>query len=273
MGQIVSKGKFMKNQFTAEQILDIIKQNSSQKSECNIKTLNTIDTIDTKHYKTKHYDNSSVFAPGVVDAHDGVKHSPSLALPSVGLASLPSSPCSDAVALPQREEEVIPQANSGPPEITYMSVSLKNPNTARRTLNVDFRTANTPPGVFNKLVFNLTDRYREFFSNIEEANRTDWEYQQCWEHYHSLATKTRWLGKGRPRGKFTKTGKHVNQKIKLGISAVLEQTREGYLADFWIDGIHKQVLLTAVENKTYPFRYDSKTTMEKTEYLPRGGWL
>lgn len=244
---------------TAEQILAEIAKNSREKSECNIKTLNTIDTIDTKNYKTKNYDTSSVFAPGVCDAQDGVKHN----------FQLPK-----AIPFGQKEEEHCSQENSGPPQITYISVSLKNPNTERRQLNVDFRTANTPAGVFNKLVFNLTNRHREFFSNIPEEVHNDWEYQQCWEHYHGLTTKNRWLGKGRPRGKFTKTGRHVNQKIKFGLSAVLEECKEGgYLADFWIDGVHKQVFLSPVANKNYPYRYDSKTTLEKTEYLPRGGWL
>jgi len=250
----------MKQQLTAEQVLSAIK-NNREKSECNIKTLNTIDTIDTKHYKTKNYNTSSVFAPGVVDAPDGAKHNPVM-------------PTAISFGQEEEKEEEIPQVNSAPPEITYISASLKNPTTERRQLNVDFRTANTPAGVFNKLVFNLTNRHREFFSNIPEEVHNDWEYQQCWEHYHGLTTKNRWLGKGRPRGKFTKTGKHVNQKIKFGLSAVLEECKEGgYLADFWIDGVHKQVFLSPVANKNYPYRYDSKTVLEKTEYLPRGGWL
>lgn len=260
----------MDNQITSQDMLNLVRKNQ-QESECNIKTLNTMDTINTKHHKIKNYETSSVFAPDVVDVNDA-KHS-HLTSSSVGLASLSSSPCSDAVALSQKEEKFISKDCPAQLEITYLSVSLKKITTDRRTLNVDFRTSSTPSGVFNKLVFNLTDRYREFFSNIPEEYHCDWEYQECWEHYHSLTIKEKWIGKGRPRGKFTKTGKHVNQKIKFGLSACLEQTKDGYLATLWIEGIHKQVLLSPTTNKEYPFKYDSKTIFEKTEYLPRGGWL
>jgi len=230
-----------------------------QKSECNIKTLNTIDTIDTKHYKTKHYDTSSVFASGG--------------------KQLPSSTSSPNGSVPEElevaigpTEETVGLLVAPVPEITYLSASLKATKTQSRTLNVDFRLSTTPPGKFNKLVFSLTNRYRDFFANLPEQVHTDWEYQEAWQHYHGLVDRIKWIGKGRARGKFTR-GKHINQKIKFGLSATLELKNNVYIVNLWIEGLHKEFELTPVENTAYPYRYDSKTTLEQVEYISRGGWL
>lgn len=234
--------------------------------ECNIKTLNTIDTIDTKNYKTKNYKTSSAFA------RDDVTHANLTATEtssSFGLAS-PSAP---EVLTPREETES--HSVSAAPEIIYLSASLKAPTTARRTLNVDFRTTTTPAGQFNKLVFSLVDksRTREFFANLPTERHEDWEYQEAMSTFLMSQHKDRWIGKGRLRGVFTKAGKHKNQKVKFGTSATLELTNNGYVANIWVDGIHQQFTLAPVENARYPFRYDSKSTLEKTEYVARGGWL
>jgi hypothetical protein len=247
----------MKQQLTAEQVLSAIK-NNREKSECNIIKLNTIDTIETKHHKTKNYEISSVFAPGVVDAPVGENYSPVMPM---------------AIPLGQEEEkESIPQENSAPPKITYLSASMKKPESATRTVNVDFRLESTAVGQFNKIVFSLSDRYREFFANIDDAHKEDWCYQQAWEYYHSLTIKERWIGKGRRRGVYKK-GRHKNQKIKFGLSAVLELRRDVYVANVWISGNHFEFEFSPTENARYPFRYDSKTTFDHTEYEEDGGWL
>jgi hypothetical protein len=239
--------------------------------ECNIKTLNTIDTIDTKHYKTKNYETSSAFAR---DDVTHVKLAATEALPSSGLASLSSSPCSDAVALPQ-DKEALPPVNSAPPEFTYFSASLKNPTTLRRSLNLDFRLSTTPAGVFNKLVFSFThsSRSREFFANIPKEYHQDWEYQQAWEYFVLSQCKDKWIGKGRPRGKFIK-GSFVNSKLELGMAGVMEFKNNIYLANVWIEGQHQVFELSPTDNERYPFRYDSGSVLEKVEVLPRrSGWL
>lgn len=248
----------VKSDLTTEQVLNAIRKHKPNKSECNIKTL---DTIDTKNQKTKNYETSSVFAPGVFDAKDDAKHSQVIPQLPLAVASL--------------QEERSSQDNSvtkKPPDITYLSASLKAPRTATRTLNVDFRLGTSASGNFNKILFSLTDRYRDFFPNIDESRRNDWCYQQAWEYYHSLTVKEKWIAKGRRRGKFIK-GNHVNQKIKFGLSAVLELRRGVYVANVWIEGNHFEFELSPVDNVVYPFRYDSKTTLDVTEYEDEGGWL
>jgi hypothetical protein len=237
---------------------------SNVKSECNIKTLNTIDIIDIKHCKTKNYDISSAFASDqvVIDA----KQLPTTPSAPVGIAPLSEQPRG-----PELCSAVNPGAVLMPPEITYMSASLKASKSTRRTLNVDFRLSTSPGGKFNKIVFNLTDRYREFFSNVPEERRKDWEYQEAHDYYHGLVDTVKWIGKGRPRGKFAK-GHHINQKIKFGLACVLEIKKNKPIANIWIEGLHYCLELEAVDNAAYPFRYDSKTSLETTEYLPRGGW-
>lgn len=258
----------MSNQtITKEDVLAAIQANKNVAGrECNIKTLNTIDTIDTKHYKTKNYETSSAFA------RDDVTHANPAATEtssSFGLASL-SAP---EVLTPL--EGTVSHSVSAAPEITYLSASLKNFKTERRTLNIDFRMTTTPGGQFNKLVFSLVDksRSREFLANLPSANHNDWEYQEALEQFVMSQHKDKWIGKGRARGVFTKAGKHVNQKVKIGTSATLELTPHGYRANIWIDGVHQQFLLSPVDNARYPFRYDSGSTMEKVEYVARGGWL
>jgi hypothetical protein len=229
--------------------------NNLQGRECNIKTLNTIDTIDIKNYKTKNYDISSAFA------RDDVTHA-NLAANGTSFSSGRASLSAPEVLTPT--EGTVSHSVSAEPEISYLSASLKNPKTERRTLNIDFRLTTTPAGKFNKLVFSLVDksRSREFLANIDPANHNDWEYQQALETFVMSNHKDKWIGKGRSRGIFNKEGKHINQKVKIGTSATLELTPQGYVANIWIDNTHKQFLLSPVDNARYPFRYDSKTSME-----------
>jgi hypothetical protein len=233
------------NHNLSKEAIDLIRS----KSECNIKTLNTIDIIDIKNYKTKNYDNSNSFA-------DGVNSSNLSPISSFGQ---------------DQESGVSPPVQTGPADISYLSVSLKAPKTDRRTLNVDFRLSTSAGGKFNKIVFALTDRYREFFSNLPKERHDDWEYQQCWEYYHGLAHKDKWIAKGRRRGKYV-AGTHINQKIKFGLACVLEIKQGQYVANIWITGNHFEVVLNPVDNKQYPFRYDSKTLLDVTEYEEDGGW-
>ena len=238
----------MAQQLTTEQVLEHIRK--EHKSEYNIKTLNTIDTIETKNYET-----SSVFAPGV---------KPLLSSTSNG-------------SVPEELKEVIPPAEetvslnvSPAPEITYLSASLKAPKTQRRTLNVDFRLSTSPPGYFNKLVFSLShsSRQREFFSNIPHEYREEWEYQEAYAKFSMILGKEKWLGKGRPRDKFVK-GQITRSKIELGSACVLELKQGQYIAHLYIDGLYKELNLAPVANEQYPFRYDSGTALQTVQILPR----
>lgn len=233
----------------AQEILDKMRQGR----ECNIKTLNTIDTKTLKTLKTK---NQHTFAQ---------ESEMYVATPLVS-----SGQAIREAFMPLKENDSS-QVVARPPEITYLSASLKTPKTSRRTLNVDFRLDTTPGGDFNKLVFSLSDRRREFLSNVPKQHHDDWEYTEALAYYYSSTNTNIWIGKGRQRGKFVK-GNHINSKIKLGLSCVLEQTAKGYLANIWIDGIHKEFELMPVDNQSYPFRYDSGASLEKIEVLPRGGW-
>lgn len=243
----------------AQKVLDKIRNSKNELAgrECNIKTLNTIDTKTLKTLKTKHQ-------------HTFAQESEMLAETSL-------IPVGQANEVIRGQEAVVLEENDSsqvagrPPEITYISASLKAPKTTRRTLNVDFRLSTTPGGDFNKLVFSLSDRRREFLSNIPKQHQDDWEYEQALGYYFSSINSNIWIGKGRQRGKFVK-GTHINSKIKLGLSCVLEQTQKGYVVNVWIDGIHKEFELRPVDNQSYPFRYDSGASLEKIEVLPRGGW-
>jgi hypothetical protein len=240
----------------AEKILEKIRQGR----ECNIKTLNTIDTKTLKTLKTK---NQHTFA------HEGDALIDDEML--VDLTSSFSSGKAIEEAFMPLEENDSSQVVARPPEITYISASLKSAKTTRRTLNVDFRLNSTPGGDFNKLVFSLSDRRREFLSNIPKQHQDDWEYTEALTYHLASTNNNIWIGKGRPRGKFIK-GNHINSKIQLGLSCVLEQTQKGYLVNLWIDGNHKEFELLPVDNKNYPFRYDSGASLETIEVLPRGGW-
>ena len=247
---------------TSQQVLDAIRQRNDELAgrECNIKTLNTIDTntLKTKTLDTKH---QHTFAP--------------MSVMKAGTSSSSSGKATEAI---RGQEEVVLEENdcsqvAGPlPEITYISASLKAAKTTRRTLNMDFRLSSTPGGEFNKLVFNLTDRHREFFANIPKEHHDDWEYQSAWEYYHTLDATAKWIGKGRPRTRFNKNG-FANAAIELGLSAVLEQQGKKLVANVWIDNIHRTFELQAVENERYPFRYDSGSALETVKILPRrSGW-
>jgi hypothetical protein len=238
---------------TSKEILDHIRLGR----ECNIKTLNTIDTM-IPNTITLNIEHQHTFAQESVMLA-------ATSLPSSGIATLSAS----QGAL---EENDSSQVSDPPPEITYISASLKVAKTTRRTLNMDFRLSSTPANEFNKLVFNLTDRHREFFANIPAEHHQDWEYQNAWEYYHTLDADAKWIGKGRPRTKYNKGG-FANTAVQLGLSAVLEQQGKKLIANVWIEGIHRSFELQPVENERYPFRYDSGSALEKVKVLPRrAGW-
>jgi hypothetical protein len=239
----------MENKITTAQILETISLN---KSEYNIKTLNTIDTIDTKNYEI-----SSVFAHGV--------------------KQLPSSTSSLIGLVPEELKEVVVPTEqtvglnvSAAPEITYLSASLKASKTIRRTLNVDFRLSTTPPGTFNKLVFSLahSSRQREFFSNIPEQYRNEWEYEETYAKFSMILGKDKWLGKGRPRDKFIK-GQVRRSTLELGSACVLEIKQGQNIVHLYIEGMYKELILSPVDNQQYPFRYDSGSTLQTPQILPR----
>ena len=239
----------MENKLTTAQVLSTIRANQS---EYNIKTLNTIDTIDTKNYEI-----SSVFA-------------------NAG-KSLPSSTSSPIGPVPEELEEVIPPTEetaglfvASVPEITYLSASLKAPKALRRTLNIDFRLSTTPPGQFNKFVFSLahSSRQREFFSNIPEEYRSEWEYAETYAKFAMLPGKEKWLGKGRPRDKYVK-GQVRRSTLELGSACALELKQGQYIAHLYIEGMYKELVLDPVDNLQYPFRYDSGSTLQTVQILPR----
>ena len=233
------------NHNLSKEAIDLIRS----KSEYDIKTL---DTIDTKNYKIKNYDNSNSFANGVN-----------------------SSNLSSIISFGQDQESgVSPPVQTGPLGITYLSASLKAFTTDRRTLNVDFRLSTTPAGHFNKLVFSLahSSRQREFFSNIDDKYKDEWEYQEAYAKFAMITGKEKWIGKGRPRDKYVKN-RVIRSSIKLGTSCVLEINQDNLIAHLYIEGVYHEARLNPVANKQYPFRYDSGPAYEKPQIIARGGWL
>lgn len=230
-------------------LVDLIRS----KSEYDIKTL---DTIDTKNYKTKNYEISNSFANGVNSSN-----SSSMIPFGEGLSA-------------DSESGVSPPNQTPAFEIAYLSASLKHPTTLRRSLNVDFRLSTTPAGQFNKLVFSLThgSRQREFFSNIEDEHRDEWEYQEAYAKFAMINHKDKWIGKGRPRDKFVKN-RVIRSSIKLGTACVLELNQGIYTAHLYIEGIYTEAILSPVPNTQYPFRYDSGPAYQKPQVIARGGWL
>ena len=169
------------------------------------------------------------------------------------------------------EENDSSQVNPRPPKIVYMSVSLMATKTTRQRINVDFRLDTTPANEFNKLVFSLTDRKREFLDNVPQQYHNDWEYQQALEHWVMSTTDERWIGKGRPRRTF-QAGQKYQSKLQLGLSCVMEKTRQGYAVNLWIEGTHHQCELAKTGNSMYPYRYSSDDALTAPDILPRGGW-
>jgi hypothetical protein len=228
--------------------------------ENNIRTLDTIDTkiLDTKNTRTS--DINSISRPSA--AANGMSASP--CFPGQDILG-------DVVAL---EENASSQVVARPGKIIYACASLKNPSGNRRSLNLDFRLDTTASNKFNKVVFNLTDRHREFFNNVPE----DWHqlpaYEQAWEFYHTLSCKkeNKWIGKGRLRGKFVE-GKTPDKKIKKSVTCVLEQTTQGYIANIWIEHFHLELELRASGNKHYPFKSEMIDDNASVKYDDEGGWL
>jgi hypothetical protein len=240
----------------AQKILDHIRLGR----ENNIRTLNTIDTMIPDTMNTRTSDTNSISRP-------------SAAVNGLATSSFSSGQkvIDDVVVL---EENDSSQVCTAPSKIVYACASLKAPNGNRRTLNIDFRLNTSDSGKFNKVVFNLSDRHREFFNNIPD----DWKvlpaYEQAWEYYHTLDVKkeTKWIGKGRLRGRFQE-GKTPDKKIKKSVTCVLEQTQLGYIAHIWIEKFHLDLELRASTNKQYPFKSEMIDDNSTMKYDDEGGWV
>lgn len=240
----------------AEKILEKIRQGR----ENNIRTLDTIDTmiLDTKN--TRISDTNSISRPEAA---------------ANGMATSSSSSGRDIIdSVVAFEENDSSQVQLPATKIVYACASLKKPNGNRRTLNIDFRLDTSPIGKFNKIVFNLTDRYREFYNNIPDEWRSLTAYESAWEYYHTLDTKKemKWIGKGRLRGAFQQ-GKTPDKKIKKSVTCVLEQTQYGYQAKVWIEHFYLDLELRESTNKQYPFKSEMINDNTTIKYDDEGGWV
>lgn len=180
----------------------------------------------------------------------------------------------------EKSANVIYNNRGKTPPIHYMSASIKKnakPTTTTKTVNVDFRLEGSASTNFNKIVFSLTDRRREFLNNVPQSwwmdmeyNDAQLQYDEVLQHYPS---DVKWIGKGRHRPRYNK-GKFVNTEIKQGLTAVLlyDFPNNCYNLWVWIDGHRYELRLTPTDNDMYPYRTDTVLT-EKITYKPRGGWL
>lgn len=92
-------------------------------------------------------------------------------------------------------------------QLSFMRLSLAKMTgvPSSLTMNVDLRLNSTPPNTFNRFVFNLSDRGRDFKRGIKDKF-VDWEsdpsYSRCDDYFLSLkdAGNLVWIGKGRERG-------------------------------------------------------------------------
>jgi len=235
----------------------------AHRRENNIKTLDTIDTMNiTDTTDTRHKGHKYSFC----SHEESTKLRVATPLAS-GLAALSASQST-------LRENFSSQVNPAKLEITYLSANLKQPTSGRRQLNVDFRTTTTPSGQFNKIVFNLTDRMREFTANLPQ----EWRDLDCYTAAQELfvmsdsAREEKWIGKGRKRNKWQK-GKTPTKKIKKNLVCVLEQHKQCYTAFLWIEQCFLELQLVPVDNKLYPFRADYKNDPTPIHYEEEGGWL
>lgn len=224
--------------------------------ENNIRTLDTIDTMipDTKNIRTS--DTNSISRP------------------PAAVNVLAATPSSSGKAVQGALEENDSSQVKLPPKIVYACASLKDPRGNRRTLNLDFRLDTSPSGKFNKLVFNLSDRSREFLHNVPE----DWHqlnaYVEPREKFvmSDCASGKKWIGKGRIRSSWVQ-GKTPDKKIKKSTAAVLEETRDGYVAHIWIEHFYLELALKPSNNKHYPFKSELIDDPTTQKWDDEGGWV
>jgi hypothetical protein len=232
---------------------EIVNDSKVAGRENNIRTLDTIDTMipDTKNIRTS--DNSCISRP------------------SAAANILTTSSISSGQAI---EENDSSQVLAGPPKIVYAAASLKAPTGNRRTLNLDFRLNTTPSGKFNKLVFNLSDRSREFLNNVPDEWHPLPAYTEPKEVYamSDAGTNKKWIGKGRLRGRWQE-GKTPDKKIKKSTAAVLEEVKDGYVAHVWVDDFRLELTLRSSPNRQYPFKSEMIDDPSTQKYDDEGGWL
>lgn len=240
----------MSKKLTTQQVLAALGR------ENNIRTLDTIDTMisDTKNIRKLDI-NSISRPPAAVNV----------------LAATPSSSG-------QVIEGVLEENDSSqvvlPPKIVYACASLKDPKGNRRTLNLDFRLDTSPSGKFNKLVFNLSDRSREFLHNVPKEWHNLPVYTNAKEKFVDSDSPLgkKWMGKGRIRSSWV-DGKTPDKKMKKNTAAVLEETRDGYLAHVWIEQFYLELPLKASNNKYYPFKSELIDDPNTQKWDDEGGWV
>ena len=171
---------------------------------------------------------------------------------------------------------LVGEEKAGPPKLQFISASLKKINAKHtHSVNVDFRFEDSAFNQFNKINFELTNRYRDYARNIHAEWTEDWEYQQAEQYYKELLNDIpndqKWIGKGKRRTTYKK-GSYQKGKNKRRLAAVLHFTGEHYILWVWMQGNFQKLLLEPNDNERYPYRIDYQVS-EQVEYEDEGGWI
>jgi len=162
------------------------------------------------------------------------------------------------------------------PKLQFISASLKKIKAKNsQSVNVDFRFEDSAFNQFNKINFELTNRYRDYARNIHSEWTEDWEYQQAEQYYKELLDGTpndqKWIGKGKRRTTYKK-GSYQKGKNKRRLAAVLHWSGQHFILWVWIQGNFQKLLLEPTDNERYPYRIDYQVS-EQVEYEDEGGWI
>ena len=158
------------------------------------------------------------------------------------------------------------------PKIRYACASLvASEGSERKTVNLDFAIGES--NKFNQVVFPLTQRGREYLTNIPMEEKLEWDkHSIIHELWRQEKSKIRWVGKANNKkkwvpGKITKT----HRIEKTGALLTWDEDLNLFHFKCWIEDWHFEITLMPTANERFPYKgeYRDDTAVESI----KGNWV
>lgn len=156
-------------------------------------------------------------------------------------------------------------------KIAYACASVRAHTSAeRRTVNLDFKLEGSSQ--FNKLVFKLTTRHREYMANIVGEADEHWPRHQ---HLIDTAKDLRqtqqiWIGKAQPRQQWRKGAPSQTPRMQCTGAFLVNEPSPGFVA--YIEDWEISIPLEISDNPYYSLKGEWRNP-EVAPVSVRGQWV
>lgn len=156
-------------------------------------------------------------------------------------------------------------------KIRYACASLiAGDSQERKSINLDFSVDDS--NKFNKIVFPLTSRSREYLANIPLEEKLEWAIHAQLPQLHKDHNGPSWIGKAQTRQIFIPGKIKKSHRLeKTGAILTYNETNQNFNLKCWIEDWHIEITLYPSGNIRFPFKGEYRRPEEKLSV--KGDWV